>query len=752
MKKLTYPLLCYAHPDGGVTGMLLGNDLQVYGRDGEAARQQVNEFLRRHYQKHQQYPRHYLMDPQLRTIETKVRIGYKLETGAFLSGRQPKIQVPVVYGQSDQGILECYIPQLEEHFFCNDVKTMVALVQHFAARYFRELPPEKVNRLIFGPKPTLELAELKIKEKTTQSHAFFSGNSFSEKSPLERMADRYPPAGRKTAGLPQAAWEMDDWVNKLVHKIVVDRANLLLVGEPGTGKTTVLQAAARKIVQFGLSGTGQVFWQLVAQRITSSSKYLGEWQALMDELLDELAQSNDVLWITDLTHLLEIGGQGPEDSAAAFLKPFLEKNKVQVVGEATPQQLEVMRRHLPGFVEQFQILSLGELPENTVFAIMQKFAAFAKQSKKVELPRNTLELTFRLLKRFYPYERFPGKSIKFLGACLSEAAAKGMKTFAPLDAVQLFVRQTGLPEVFLRDEILLHEEALTQWFSERIIGQEEAVKHLCDVVKIFKAGLNNPKRPICVYVFAGPTGVGKTASAQALSDYFFGAGQKKSPLVRIDMSEFKHVSQLDRLLGSGNQTGQLVKEIRERPFAVLLLDEVEKADPSIFDALLTMLDEGLMTDHLGRVTNFRNTIVVLTTNLGASKQRAIGYEGGAPVSYESVLGKFFRPELVNRIDHIIGFKPLDKEAIRRIALKELNALCQRDGLSQAGILLRFSDRLVDRIAEVGFDERYGARPLQRAVDALLTTPLAHWLLEHPTPAGAEIHLDWDGQRVTYTIA
>jgi len=173
--------------------------------------------------------------------------------------------------------------------------------------------------------------------------------------------------------------------------------------------------------------------------------------------------------------------------------------------------------------------------------------------------------------RYYPYESFPGKGIKFLGQCVSDAQMNAAITIGKKDVIQNFIKQTGLPELFLRDELLLDKDELNNFFASRIIGQHEAIKHLSGVVKVYKAGLNNPNKPITTMLFAGPTGVGKTASAKALANYFFGKGQKKSPLIRIDMSEFQYPSQIHRFIGAGREVGKLVQEIRERPFSVLLL-------------------------------------------------------------------------------------------------------------------------------------------------------------------------------------
>ena len=376
--------------------------------------------------------------------------------------------------------------------------------------------------------------------------------------------------------------------------------------------------------------------------------------------------------------------------------------------------------------------------------ILDKFAEYSLKTQKIKLHKDAIENTYRLLKRYYPYESFPGKAIKFLGICISEAQLKNISEVDKAEVVTNFIRQTGLPSLFLKDDELLDANELVEYFHSKIIGQEAAIEKLVGVVKIFKAGLNNPGKPINTLLFAGPTGVGKTASAIALADYFFGKGQKLKPLIRIDMSEFQHPDQISRFIGMGKEPGKLVKEIRERPFSVLLLDEVEKAHKSIFDALLTVLDEGMLVDAFGRITNFRNTIIIMTTNLGASNRKSIGFKNSNDVEQEylSAISKFFRPEFINRIDSVAFFHPLTEKEIRQIALKELNELKQREGFTKRKLELDFSENVVKQLAKTGFDIRYGARPLQRALEREIVSPLANWLLENPAVSTCKLLVDY----------
>ena len=596
------------------------------------------------------------------------------------------------------------------------------------------------------PRPSLEILPLKV---NYDRDLYWSGIEYKrEYKVLNRLAEQAPQKKnirRNLSALPEAAWELEEKVTEAIDKLISTRSNVLAVGRPGTGKSAVLRQAIKKITAHSRKQQlDYTFWRILPQRITASSKYLGDWEELCELLVEELNTTNGILWVEDVVRLLQAGGEGPEDSVAAFLMSFLQQGKLQMMGEATPQELESMRRLLPGFAEAFQVVFIEELDEKKVIAVLEKFAAYAEKNLRMPITKEALQLSYRLLLRYYPYESFPGKGIKFLAQCVSEAQLRRAEKVNKKAVFDNFVRQTGLPELFLRDDLLLDIKELQDYFNERIIGQPAAVSKLCSLVKVYKAGLNNPYKPINTLLFAGPTGIGKTASAKALADYFFGKGQRKSPLVRIDMSEFQYPGQIVRLIGAGREPGQLVKDIRERPFSVLLLDEVEKADPSIFDALLGLLDEGVLVDAYGRETNFRNTIVIMTSNLGATGRKSIGFEQGGDdeAVYLSAIARHFRPEFVNRLDGVVVFGSLNQEDIRAITRKELKELKQREGFTKRQIDVHFSEKVVDRIAAIGFDVRYGARPLQRAIEQSVVTPIANWMLKHQQAENCRLWIDY----------
>ena len=733
MKKIEFPLLYFKLQEEAYLGLLVGTEYQVVEKSPRKVKTVLTSHLQKIYKRDGDYPLAELEDPVMKTIEMSVRPTVRVGNTSHPLKTSVKVKTPLVYGEEEEGVYDCYLPLFDSNFYCYDLRQLDTLARHFMKSAFDDMKPEEVYRHIRYPKPELDTIVLRIKEDDSFN---FDWNQAEKPKVLERLAERYPyqkAVKRNLSPLPDAAWEMEDYVDKAVDVIFKQKASLLINGNPGTGKTAVIKAAFKKLSTISKKNDLKLsFWRIRAQRFTATSKYLGEWQEVVEELEYELRANNGILWVEDVVELLRQGSKTVENSVAAYLLPFLQSGTMQIVGEVTPQQLESLRRFLPGFVESLQVIEIQELPRTKIDLIFEKLSEFIAQNLKITVDKEAIATSLRLLERFYPYERFPGKGIRFLGECLGLAQLHKKDRLTKRDIMDHFIQRTGLPELFLRDDLLLDQQELQGFFSKKIIGQEVAVQQLCDIIKVFKAGLNNPHKPITTLIFAGPTGVGKTASARALADYFFGKGQKQAPLIRIDMSEFQHPSQITRFLGAGRQPGKLVSDVREKPFAVLLLDEAEKAAPSIFDAFLTVLDEGMLVDAFGRVTNFRNCIIILTTNLGASNQRSIGYASGmgGEAAYRGAIARFFRPEFINRIDNIVIFDPLQKEHVQQIALKELEEAKQREGFTKKGLVIHFEPSVVDYLADIGFHEKYGARPLQRALEDHIIKPMAKWLLRN----------------------
>ena len=295
-----------------------------------------------------------------------------------------------------------------------------------------------------------------------------------------------------------------------------------------------------------------------------------------------------------------------------------------------------------------------------------------------------------------------------------------------------FCRDTGLPPVLLDDQIRLDLAEAERWFSARVVGQGVAVTRVVDLIATVKARLARPGKPLASLLFIGPTGVGKTEMAKALAEFFFGSTAR---MARFDLNQFNDSVSVRRLIGGvGTSEGLLTARAREQPFSVILLDEFEKADPAFFDLLLQILGEGRLTDAAGRLGDFSNCVIVMTSNLGAENlQRGVtGFGGAAPSTsehFEDAVAKFLRPEIFNRLDAIVPFQGLPAEVIRSIAERYVDAIRHRHGLTQRAVELRIESEVIEHLARIGLDPKYGARPLKRAVERELIVPLAEELVQ-----------------------
>lgn len=742
MEKIQYPLVYYTLPDGKILAYIVGSDNEFIDEDLKSLKTKINTHIKKMYKKFDEPPYEFFSSFKMKTFDIAVRPVIEYNNRSFPYNQDINVPVEVIYGPTNNSDYACYLPSLDISFYFHDIKLLKSLVLNAANNKLTQKKPAELFRLINQPRPQLDSLILRV----NYNKLFKYNNNWQpafDFAKLESMAERFPQSKKvrkRNSRLPDVTWGLEHYIDQIQAKIEDQKVSILVVGKSGVGKSAVLRQAMKRITARHQKNN-TTFWKLIPQRITAKAKYLGEWQKNVEELIEELEFANGVLWVSNIIQLIQAGGEGAEDSIGAFLISYLRSNKVQLLGEVTPAELDIMRRALPGFVENFQLVKLEQLSSQRVKMVMEQFAAYTHKNLKISFLPATLDLIYRLLDRYYPYTYFPGKAVNFLGEILNEAVSKKLDLITVDTVIRYFVSKTGMPELFLRDDLALEEEELVTFFSKKIIGQPSAIKAVVDTIKIFKTGLNNPSKPIVTMLFAGPTGVGKTACTKTLANYFFGKGNNKSPLVRIDMSEFQHPGQLSRFIGGNGQVGKLVQEIRERPFSVLLLDEIEKADPSIFDALLSVLDEGRLVDAYGRVTNFRNTIIIMTSNLGVSNRAKLGFGDTSNNHYEAAIRQFFRPEFVNRIDKIIPFSSLEPEHIIQITDLELTSLSKREGFEKRGLELAFTETLKKHLATVGYNKRLGVRPLQRALEHEIIAPLARWLLTHPEVINTKLIID-----------
>ena len=746
MEIYRYPLLCWRLTENTVCARLVGTDYELVSAQLHKLQSHLAEHLQREYAQDDYIPEP-LPDAKLKKVNVNIRPTYQEENGVFPVGHVLNIPVAAVYGSTTEGYAECFLPLLDQHFYFYKPEQLRALIEYFARNDLNNMTPEALHRYLMHGEPWLE--EVTVRIRAREVRRFQEGQNREEVKTLQQVADKFPRKNKVTGIAPETAWERNELVATLVDKLLNERASVVLIGEAGIGKTTILLETARKFFNLTKESSqgANYFWRTTPQRLIAGARYLGEWQETCEELMDDLQRSGDILWINDFVHLLSVGGDGSEDSIAAFMLPNLRQGSLQIVTELTQPEWDRVRQRLPAFAALFHVLPIPKLSKKQLVKVMQLFTDYIRKQLHITIEEAALDSAYRLLERYVRYEAFPGKIIQFLTSCVNDLHVQNKTLIDNEKVLEQFVQKTGLPTFLLRDDILLDISTLQDYFAKRIIGQSQAIESVSKVVLIFKTGLNDPNKPIATLLFSGPTGVGKTACAHALAEYFFGQGQTLNPLIRLDMSEFQHPVQVDRLLG-GKKPGKLIRELRERPFSVVLLDEIEKAHPIFFDVLLNIMDEGILVDSNGRVTDFRNVILIMTSNLGVRQSKRISFVNKKDdIDISSAVRDFFRPEFYNRIDQVITFQPLSMATVVDITRKELAALNKREGFQERNLSLTFTPRLVEHLAQVGFDPEYGARPLQRTIERLVVAKLAEFLLQHNKIKGINLVIDWENKGV-----
>ncbi|MGH9830976.1 MAG: AAA family ATPase, partial [Blastocatellia bacterium] len=346
----------------------------------------------------------------------------------------------------------------------------------------------------------------------------------------------------------------------------------------------------------------------------------GQWEERVEAVIDQLSEINGTLCVPSLLDLILTGGSDPGSGVAAFLAPYIQNRELTVVAEATPSELEACQRLLPSFTGLFQILAIEPLGKEQSLSVLQRSAENLASAHRLTISTRAADQVYRLFKRFAPYQPMPGPAVAFLTETVDRARAEKLSEVSAATVTVQFIRKTGLPELFLRDEQQLEYQTVVDAFRREVIGQEQPCSVAADLVVTFKAGLNDPARPIGVLLFCGPTGVGKTEMAKSIAQYFFGHGDAPKRLLRLDMSEYSGAGAADRLfIAPDGGPSDFIKRIRQQPFSVVLLDEIEKADAEVFDALLGALDEGRITDRFGRTATLGSAIIIMTSNIGADK-------------------------------------------------------------------------------------------------------------------------------------
>lgn len=604
--------------------------------------------------------------------------------------------------------------------------------------------------------------------------------------------------------------------------------NPCLVGEPGVGKTAIVEGLAQRIISSMVpeSVKNKRVVVLDLSGMVAGSKYRGEFEERIRNVINEVRSNQGILLFIDELHTI-IGAGGAEGAldASNILKPSLSRGEIQLIGATT---LEEYRKYIEkdaALERRFQPVTVEEPSEEETIEILKGLRPYYEKHHGVVIEDSALEAAVKMSERYINDRFLPDKAIDIIDEAASKVRLGGYRMAPEVDAMELelheiqkdkekAVKQADLSlakelqarQREIETEISKYKEKeerrnkrkkisvteasvadiISDWtkipvqrltegetkrlarlekeLHKRVIGQEEAVKAVAQAVKRGRVGLKDPNRPIGSFLFLGPTGVGKTELSKALAEAVFGS---ELAMIRVDMSEYMEKHSVSKLIGSPpgyvgyDEGGQLSEKVRRNPYSVLLFDEIEKAHPDVFNILLQVLDDGHITDAHGRKVDFKQTIIIMTSNAGAQaiiEPKKLGFlsNNDEKQDYERMksgvmeeVRRLFKPEFLNRIDEIMVFHPLNKTHIKKIVnimLKTLEKRCKE----QLDIQLKITESVRDFLAEAGFDSKYGARPLRRAIQTKLEDPMANALLEGTIKRGDTVRIQLHQKEIRFT--
>jgi ATP-dependent Clp protease ATP-binding subunit ClpC len=538
----------------------------------------------------------------------------------------------------------------------------------------------------------------------------------------------------------------------LAHLDAAPPRAVVLLGESGSGKTALVYEVVHRLREHP-GGPVHVL-RMTPQDFLVNTRYIGEWETRVRNVVNAVKPPRRiVVYVPNLEELAWMGTWAKSDAnVASALAPFIERGELTLLGEST---VEAFRKGLGANRSLRKLFHAVELPPADEAATRTILRAVADEAA-AEISDAVLDRLAELADFFAVGTVQPGRSVGLLRKVIGLTEDRG-GPITEQDILATLAGATGIPAELLDDRVALKRSAVREFFETRVMGQAEAVEAVVDLVTLVKAGLNDPAKPFGVFLFVGPTGVGKTELARALAEHLFGDAGR---LVRFDMSEYATYEAYERLIGNAvrGEPGQLTSIVRERPFAVILLDEIEKAHPNIYNLCLQLFDAGRLTDAQGRTIDFRRTIIILTSNVGSTIATTppvgLARELPPPPGRDAILrelGRWFRPEFLNRLDRIVTFRPLATETAQRIAQRELSRVLERAGITRRHLAIDVDPNVLPLLLREGYSPAFGARPLKRTVERLVLLPLAAAIAEGSVPPGSLVRLAARKDRVDIEV-
>lgn len=534
------------------------------------------------------------------------------------------------------------------------------------------------------------------------------------------------------------------------------KCNPVLTGDAGVGKSAIVEGLASQIVNGNVPEglRDSVVYQLEVSNLLAGASSRGEFEERVQSLLGELEEHPEIVLFIDEFHtLVGAGGCGAHD-AANMLKPAMARGAIRLIGATTNDEYARIIEDDKAFERRLQKVRVLELPPEETVEVLLGIKPSYEAFHGVSFDDDLVRLSVRLTEQYVPSRRQPDKSIDLMDESMARTRMEAKEAVDENTLRVVLEKWTGVPASRIGENEARNLIELEERLSRQVRGQDQAIAPVADAIRRNMLHLSDKTRPVGSFLFVGPTGVGKTELCKALAKEVTGNSKN---LIRIDMSEYQASFTVSRLFGSPpgyvgyNEGGQLTEAVRRNPYSVVLLDEIEKAHPSIFEAFLQVLDAGRMTDGQGRVVDFRNTLIVMTSNLGSrmlsSRHAPIGFTAAqqqtqaASAAVVEAVKEYFTPEFLNRLDGIIQFRPLDRALLVEIAGKQLAELQER--LSREGYNVTFGDNLPEWIADKDAQPEYGARPIHRTIERYIVGPLSQAFLgvERPQEQGWQVQLE-----------